>query len=555
MAQVLDWHGRVPPRHESTQLSSELLLQYERCCEMIGAREEQQRVIDRLIILLEPGSDRAAFGGVLLRQGELLTIQRRFDEAHDALSRALAIRRDLGDRFGERQSLISIGFCRWHQGRYDEAVSANEAALAIDRIDGAPDRIATTLTNLGSILRGLHEHEQALRYLAEAREIYAAMPSRPRGSTYTLQITANVHRDVGDNTAAMACLVDALALERELRMPLQEAFTLGSAAMVLLDQGRADEALGYLRESLDVSRRIAYAHGILHSLRSLSDTLLGLDRAEDALGYLPEAIDLSLRLNDEDAAVRLMMRMAGILERHPRRAAEATAVWEHVHASCIDRRDNAGALNALRALARLARHAGDDVRASEARYEEALHLAEAIADRPAQASILNTLGILAWSTQRDDLAIGRYEAARSLLRDDPANLALVLNSLAACHVRLGHHDEAVVLAREAADASRLAEQPMLEGYALAIEGDAHMAECAFTRASECYGVSLTLRRQLQDRRGEGWMLERLSRCAAAAGDTDQAMAFLNAATGPAESCGDAALLEACRALRRTQTSG
>ncbi|NIN01312.1 MAG: tetratricopeptide repeat protein, partial [candidate division Zixibacteria bacterium] len=75
--------------------------------------------------------------------GDLYTQLGRFDEAERALREALAIRRSLSDAAGESSALRSMGFLRWHQAQYEDAIACNEAALAIDRQRDDPTAIAT----------------------------------------------------------------------------------------------------------------------------------------------------------------------------------------------------------------------------------------------------------------------------------------------------------------------------------------------------------------------------------------------------------------------------
>ena len=117
----------------------------------MGQREHQEQVINKLLSMPDPPNTPARLAEVKIRQGDLFTQLGQFDKAEHALQEALGILRQISDSTGESHALRSIGFLRWHQNRFDEAVAMNEAALMIDQQRNDLIAIATDLTNLGSV--------------------------------------------------------------------------------------------------------------------------------------------------------------------------------------------------------------------------------------------------------------------------------------------------------------------------------------------------------------------------------------------------------------------
>lgn len=547
LGRALTWTEGLPESACNASTAADLLLLYERACEMLGARDEQQRVIDRLLALIEPASDRGRLAETLLRQGELLVLTGDFDAALDALRRSLEHRRALGDAAGERNVLVSLGFCLWQRGCHVDAIAANEAALAIDRHSGVPERIGTTLTNLGSIYRSLHDHRRALECLEESRAELRRAGWSARAVGYTLQIIANVHRDMGDRDAAMRQLQEALTWEIDNHALIQQAFTLCSMASVLIEERRIPEALQHLERSLVICRTAHYAHGGLHALQMIVQLVLD-DRPQDAIPYVAEAVDLAQRLGHTTAAACLQRHLAEALGRNSHLSEAALAAWGRARQLSAEQGDVSGELLAAQGQARVTRFLCRNPVAAETLYVEALDLARRSTDRSAEGDLLNTLAILAWARGEDDEAIARYAEARRCLADDPPNLAIVLNGLAVCLLRRGDARNAIEVARDAASCARAAGREVLEAYAMATEGDAHSAVGAHANARSCYSASLELRRRIDDRRGEGWMLHRLSKSARSVGDVGEAVAWARDAAMAASASGDAALIEACRTL-------
>lgn len=224
------WLLRLPVDafHRETPIG--LLLEQERLSDPLGRRERQEGLIDQLLSLLEPEGPSPRLAEVYTRQGELFSVLDRSAEAEEVLQKALAIRRNLSDRVGERNTLRSLGFSKWQHGHYREPLAHQEAALAISRQSGDPVAVATDLTNLGSVLRSLGRHEQALSHLTEALGIFDARQD-PRNHQYALHATANLYRDLSRSDEAMRYFRRAHELQVQQHLFLPRTVTLNSMAM------------------------------------------------------------------------------------------------------------------------------------------------------------------------------------------------------------------------------------------------------------------------------------------------------------------------------------
>jgi serine/threonine protein kinase/tetratricopeptide (TPR) repeat protein len=155
----------LPEDEERRDLVADVLLQQERLCETLGQRGRQQQIVADLIALLAPRGASPRLALAYLRQGDLLTLLKRFDAADRALSTALRLSRERGDAALERHALRSIGLLRWHEERHEEALAITESALAIDRERG--DGLAVAVRS-GQSWRHPEEHG---RLSARSREL------------------------------------------------------------------------------------------------------------------------------------------------------------------------------------------------------------------------------------------------------------------------------------------------------------------------------------------------------------------------------------------------
>ena len=202
---VQDWVTRLPDNAARCDLVADVLLQQERLCETLGLRGRQQQIVGELITLLAPRGASPRLTLAYLRQGDLLTLLKRFDAADRALSTALRMSRERGDAALERNALRSIGLLRWHEERHTEALAITQSTIAIDRERCDDLAVAGDLANLGVIYKSMGEYSRAIACFEEALSI-PALSEDPSTLVYSLQNLANVHRSLGNLDRALQYL-------------------------------------------------------------------------------------------------------------------------------------------------------------------------------------------------------------------------------------------------------------------------------------------------------------------------------------------------------------
>jgi tetratricopeptide (TPR) repeat protein/class 3 adenylate cyclase/tRNA A-37 threonylcarbamoyl transferase component Bud32 len=543
--QVLDWLAHLPDDEGRRDLMSDVLLQQERACETMGLRRRQHEIIGTLIAHLAPRGPSARLALTYLREGDLLTLLKRFDAADRSLSTALRLSRERGDAALERNTLRSIGLLRWHEKRYAEALAITETALSIDRECHDELAVAGDLSNIGIILKSMGECAAALPRIEEA----LAMPSLaqdPRKLVYALHTLANVHRAMGNPEPALACLRRADQIARTHLLPIQRSFHLTSIAHIDLQQGRIDSALRTYQEAIQLSRRARHAEGLAQSLRTFGDVLVGLGKGDEALPHLREAAQLFAQLEDRETEADIWSRAATILERM-HRAKEAADAWGRVRALRQHLGDAKGQLDALEGTARAIRQLKEPPDVVIAAFEAALDLASALGERPRALALRNALGILEWTRGSYTAALTHYEAALLLVRaqSDRAQEGLILNSLGVTLTQLRRPEEARTALEASVALNRETGARLLEAHALAALGHVSRAVARLDSAVRYFEQSLALRCALGDRTGEGWMRRRIAETRAALGDDAGAQRAAAAAARIAAETGDADLIAAC----------
>jgi DNA-binding SARP family transcriptional activator len=101
----------------------------------------------------------------------------RFEEALPLLQESIRVKRELGAGRAEAESLVNLSSLYEQWGRYDEAIEAARRALALNRELGARDNEIVALVELSTALLGagaVEEAEEQLRLVRELGEDFGA---------------------------------------------------------------------------------------------------------------------------------------------------------------------------------------------------------------------------------------------------------------------------------------------------------------------------------------------------------------------------------------------
>jgi serine/threonine protein kinase/tetratricopeptide (TPR) repeat protein len=496
---VREWLTRLPDQEHCPDLVADVLLQQERMCETLGQRGRQQELIGELVALLAPRGASERLAQAYLRQGDLLTLLQRFNEADRALSTSLRLGRERHDAALERHVLRSIGLLRWHEGRYAEALAITDSALEIDRERRDELAVAGDLANRGQILKSMGQFELARASLEEAIAI-PAQAAEPATLTYNLHVLANIYRAQGDLDSALAYLKRADEISRRHLRPIVRAFHVLAIAHIHLQRGEVEQSLRAYEESVETSRRSRHADGLVQSLRAHGEVLFGLSRYVEALPPLQEAARLFAHLGNQAGEVDMLSSVAAIQE-HTASPDAAAGTWEDVRRLCVQLADARGELVALEGIVRMRRRGGAARDSTVPYLDAALALALRLDDKPREASLRNTYGILEWESGAYTRALGHYERLLWIARQlaDRKSEGLALNSLGVTLSRLNRHEEARTVLEESIALNERSGAQLLQAHALTALADVCEASGRRDAAADCRERSLALRREIAAR--------------------------------------------------------
>jgi class 3 adenylate cyclase/predicted ATPase len=542
------------------QLRVELMLEQEQVYEALGERQQQQNLITTLFSMLRTerevqGGPAAAQGApqdvlaeflpeVFLRQGDLFAQTQRQEEAQQALLTALSLQRARQEKKGEAKVLRSLGFLRWTQERFPEAIAINQEALALDRTLQDNAIIANDLNNLGTLLRYQKDYQGALAYLQEALSLYEAL-GNPAKQAFMLYTMAHIYRDTKDMKEATLRYHRAYDLFLKGYDLVMGSRALNALAELHVERGDLEDAVSLSKEVVRITREIKYGHGLTYAVRSLADLLVAMRRDTEAMPYLQESIVLFAKLQETAQECEARGKLANLYELRGE-LGQALEMRLTERALCQKIGNEPQELVCLQALARLSRR--QDPIACVAYWREALRLAKNLSDEQSAANLLNSLAVFYFSQKQFGEALSHYQQAQPLYQKlgDPAKLGLLQNSICATLLRLNRFDEAVTASQAAALFNK--GQKTLEGHSLAMLGDAFLGLSQYQAALDAYQASLTIRRENSDEKGAGWMLHSISRVYFQMKQPIQATTYLDEAKSIASRLGDRALQEACAQL-------
>src|SRR5262249_55010244 len=250
---ALGCFARLPDREAWKRKEVEILFELEMAYDNLARRDDQRRILERLVHTAQALDDPVILSDAYIRYGEFLSVAGAAQEALTYAERALSLKQLVGDKREEAKSLGALGFIFWQLGRYEEALQTHREVLQVHRDLGDQWAQGLELTHLGELLRQLQRSQEALHCLEEAVQILTAIGD-PHELCACYNSLGNVYRDLGEYATALQ--YHHKNRERILRLgPLKESAstrTSSSIAAIHSQLGNHREALQYYREDLEM---------------------------------------------------------------------------------------------------------------------------------------------------------------------------------------------------------------------------------------------------------------------------------------------------------------
>jgi tetratricopeptide (TPR) repeat protein/class 3 adenylate cyclase len=222
---------------------------------------------------------------VYLQQGE-------YPRAQAAFERALALSRRSDNQYGEATALNNLGGSAYYYQRdLTEAVGRYQEGLEIRRTIGDRTGEGQSLTNLANTMRDRGDYGQAQDYLLEALVIQQATGNRWDEVNVWNDLGILYHQ-LGDLTQARTCLEEGLKLAQDIGDEAGQAYVLSNLGLVARDRGDLGTAEKLLADGLVIAERQSAKYLISTFLSYLGVVLLRAGRVGEAISQANRALTL-----------------------------------------------------------------------------------------------------------------------------------------------------------------------------------------------------------------------------------------------------------------------
>jgi diguanylate cyclase (GGDEF)-like protein len=248
----------------------------------------------------------------LTRQGCLALRMGKYERAEELLSEGMLLLRGLGLREEIAFNLLSSGLLSEKTGDPTWAAGLYRESLDIYRKLGDKRGVAHALNRHAA--HSLVGHEEAIKLYQESLEIYRKLDDM-RGMGNCINNLGVVNLRLGEYEEARRHFEGSMVINRKLGDRRGIATGLLNLGEVAGRLGDREKARNLCLESLAAFREIGDRRGMADSLCALGQLAMDLADFAESTSYLRDALNISLEIGAEPVALKVMMRMALLLEK------------------------------------------------------------------------------------------------------------------------------------------------------------------------------------------------------------------------------------------------
>ncbi len=357
---------------------------------------------------------------------------------------ALALWREIGDRYSEADVLGLAGYAHILMSRFEPAIEYCEQALSAAREANNRFRIADALGHLGRANNSLGRPNKGIEFLEQS--LAAHRENRDKNG----QVTAL--NDLGNSYRMMSRYDEQIGyVEQALRICTEFKDRAGSAQILLslggayFQTSRYDKAIELYEQALAGAREMKNRGIEGRALNNLGLAYRVLNRYERAIEYLEQAL-ATHRAAKERTEEGVTLRNLGYAYLRQNRYDQARGYFEQALPIHREVKDRFGEGYTLGHLGEIHSFLKNYDKAIEY-LDQALAVMRQVGDRQGESYTLNTLGEAFLAQRRYDQAIERFEQSLAIRREVGYRfgLATSLHGLARAEREKGNLDRARIL--------------------------------------------------------------------------------------------------------------
>ena len=227
---------------------------------------------------------------------EYYNYHQQYKKASDYGLKALPLCKSDGGSSVEGDCLAVVAIALLRQGDFQKAIGYARRCNELDRQNGDPSNIASSLNLMAAIFTSSYQHEEAEQCILEGLK-YAKEAGDTSKQAILNGMACEIYYYLKDYNHSLDYGRQALALEQQLGRQVKIAIRQSQIAGALIGLRRLDEARGLLEEALPVLRE-SNPHSYAIASNQMGDILLNDHRDAEAAACFTEALRVLTSQND-----------------------------------------------------------------------------------------------------------------------------------------------------------------------------------------------------------------------------------------------------------------
>ena len=221
----------------------------------------------------------------------------QYQKAIEYQQQSLGIKREIGDRSGESASLCNLGIAYGSLGQYQKAIEYQQQSLVIEREMGNRSGEAASLCNLGNVFGSLGQYQKAIEYQRQSLVIKREIGNL-WGEASSLANLGIAYHCLKEYDKATEHLQQSLVIFREIGDRIGKASLLANFGNVYLFLGQYHKAIDYYQQCLAIQREIGNRRDEANSLGNLGNAYWSLEQYHKAIDYYQQCLAIQREIGD-----------------------------------------------------------------------------------------------------------------------------------------------------------------------------------------------------------------------------------------------------------------
>ncbi|WP_448548499.1 tetratricopeptide repeat protein [Thalassotalea fusca] len=189
------------------------------------------------------------------------------------------------------RALRRATYCLRSKGEYAKAVASIERAIEIAKEHGIDKEIGYALGDLAEVYANLGLYQEALEYELEQLTYEPIETVKPENRADHFYAFAERYRQLEDYASAESYFQKALALDRQLNVPINIGHSLLKLSQVYIGQGNLEKSLAYAQEGKNVFEATKIERHIAWAKSNIANVYLAKQDYSTAVNIYTDAVN------------------------------------------------------------------------------------------------------------------------------------------------------------------------------------------------------------------------------------------------------------------------